>query len=256
MRALLIFLICRQVVCASFGFAYLDDYPPYLFKEGAPSRFALEDLFAETAANGSGYYKEGALEIELSETADTQRAYRFLIKDGGQILMKVEGFDQPALPSSVYRADLDNNGLDDLMVISWSRGVGLAVLLGSVDIFMKKAPESYDHIHYESVAAGPEDFVDMDQDGRAEVIMPSYYMGNKHNYFAYAVYEIAGGRLVNVSSRYKGFPKFIWYTHKPNDKQTTHLTKAEKAGHIREIESKIKYRHILLESGLSGAEGN
>ncbi len=250
MRKGFILLVGCQILCAGLAFAYTEDHPPYSFKEGTPAKFELKSLLKKKNDGYEYLSKDKQLVVKLKESSEEPS---FLIQDGrvrlmkleGPVDMKEEGWESETFPSSVYQADLDKNGMEDLIVLSSQyRPSGLGGHFGAVDIFLKKAPDSYKHIHYEGFDVGSEDFIDLNHDGKTELIMESFYEGSKHNYFAYSVYEIKNGRLVNANSKYKGFPKFIWYTEKDNDAQTTNLTHEEQSKHIQESESKIKYEKL------------
>ncbi len=234
LKKIFVFAACAFWLVGRPAFAYFEEYPPYFFKQGAPKQFQAKLLLEDGQTEFlSG---DGKLVIRLKHAED---AYSFLLQDGDTVLAKV---DEAAdfFVEQVYQADLDKNGFLDLIVFSSSRGAGLGAHFGVVDIYLKSSLIRYEHIHYESFGAGPEDFVDLDGDGRAEVIVGSFYQGEKHNYYAYSVYGIENGKLVNADAKHAGFPKFVQYTNRRNDQNDSRLTPQEKAGHIRKVESRFQ----------------
>jgi hypothetical protein len=145
------------------------------------------------------------------------------------------------MPWAVYRVDLDKNGLEDFIIFYSYRGCGLAASADKVEIFLKKQGGEYQKISYDVMSAGIEDFIDLNHDGQYEVIITDFYSGKKHNYFTYSIYEFKDYKLVNADLKFSGFPKFVWITYKPNDKDTTHLTDDEKAQHVDKKNESINY---------------
>jgi hypothetical protein len=179
--------------------AYVDNYPPYKFKDGAPKH----------------------IEAKLIFTPD-------------------ERYSQPL--SQIYRVNLDGNEMYDNILFSNEGGNGLGALIFKVVILLKKRDRSVEKISYETMANDPiKEFIDLNNDGRSEVIITGIYYGDKHNYFTYDIYELKDYRLVNANSKFKGFPKFVWITYKPNDKDTTHLTEDQRMALSKEKDGSIKY---------------
>ncbi len=232
---LLILLLLSNISPAQ---AYFENYPPFRFSQNPPVSFKTNLLVdydhPEYKSN------DGKVIAKLNETSDT---FDFLLKVGGVVLQEKKEKSTP-LAYAVYEGDLDKNNISDFIVFSSERGCGLASQLSIVDIYLAKADGGYDCVHYESLGGGIEDFIDYNKDGSSEVLISDMYGGDKHNYFAYSVFKIEDGRLVNANHDIKGFPKFIWYTEKKNDKDTKHLTNDEKAQFIKKINSQIKYTEI------------
>lgn len=209
-------------VCAAL--AYFDDYPPYRFAESAPKHINASALVDLTKSEFRS--PDGSVFVSLKEKDWTPD---FVLKEGDKTLL--EQHNEP-FPYAVYWVDIDGNGLKDFIVLYNYRGCGLAATQDKVDMLLKKPDGSYVKISYDTMSSGINDFVDLDKDGKWEVLITDMYEGNKHNYFSYSVYEFENYRLVNVDHKIKGFPKFIWYTHRPNDKNAVGLTEKEKACHV------------------------
>jgi hypothetical protein len=166
-----------------------------------------------------------------------------MLQDGKSILINKNDNKEP-YPYAVYWADLDKNGLNDFIVFYSYRTMGYSFMCEAVEIFLKKKEGGYQKISYDGTSFGLEDFVDLDNDGKNEVIITDTYSGDKHTYFVYNIYEFKNYKLLNANAKFKGFPKFIWFTYNANDKDTTHLTKQERFRHIEEINRRIRYQEI------------
>ena len=211
------FVILIIVFYCSIGDCYVEKYPPYRFRDGQPKHLNIEPI------------------VLLGRDKTEYRT------EDGKIIVKLE---ESPVPYTVYRYDLDDNGLDDYLIFYNYRGCGLGVLNDKVEIYLKQHNHSYQKISYDTLSSGLEDFVDVNKDGKYEVIITGFYWGTKHNYFTYNIYEISNCKLVNADTKFKGFPKFIWFTHKSNDKDTEHLTSEERAGHIDEKDNSVNYAII------------
>lgn len=193
-------------------------------------------VFMVLAENAFGYMRDYPPLSKVNLT--TFKLNRLTEKSRNDLAAQL---DQNYFPNAIYEGDLDRNGFEDLIVFSSSRAPGLGGLFGSVDIFMGRADKEYDHIRYKSFAAGQEDFVDLDQDGRSELIMGSFYEGKLHNYIAYAIYEFSDEHLISSSLRFKNLSRFIKYTKTPNDKFAETLSEVDKATHLKSVASRIEF---------------
>ncbi|MDD4202198.1 MAG: hypothetical protein PHQ52_01895 [Candidatus Omnitrophica bacterium] len=171
------------------------------------------------------------------------------LKYKNKILM--EGDDFNSTLERAIELDLDGNGLNDCVVFRQYFGNSIAVLQGKVDIFLRFSETEFQHIYYEGFCIGSEDFVDMDKDGKSEIIRLDLVRGadkkgKEHNYWGYNIYELVDGKMVNANEKYEGFPKYVWYTEKHNDKDTSHLTKEYREKLAKEQYSKIEQEKIRI----------
>jgi len=226
---------------ATCALAYFSNYPPYKFKENSPKHVEAKLLVDSDKPRFKS--KDGKIFARLKETP---AGFNFLLKDGKIVLARLTD-DKLPLPNSVYQVDLDGNGTKDFIVFYNYRGSGLASQKDRADIFLKNKGGSYQKISFDTLSAGLEDFVDLDRDGKYEVIITGFYSGNKHNYFTYDIYKLKGYRLVNADNRYSAFPKFIWITYNKNDKDTVHLTSEEKLAHIKQKDDSVAYEEVRSE---------
>jgi hypothetical protein len=112
---------------------------------------------------------------------------------------------------------------------------------------LKKDDNSYRYISYDTITASLGDFVDLDKDGKYEVIITGIYNGKKQNYITYNVYTFKDLNLVNVDSKYDDTLLSVWYEYSINDgdKIESDFTKKEKLLHAEQKNSSIQYQTIL-----------
>ena len=218
------FIVLAFFFCQN-AHAYFESYPPYKFKDGPPK--SLESKPVVDLDHAEYRSKDGHIKITLKEINWNSK---LLIKDGHQILMKlhVSEADDLPFPNAVYWVDIDGNGFKDVIVLSSFRGCGIAAHFDHVDIFLKKPNQSYQKISYDTLDADIHDFVTLNKNGEYEVIITGFYEGKTHNYFSYDIYEFKNYKLYNADKKFPGFQKYIWFTSKENDKDTTHLSKKER----------------------------
>ncbi|MEI8344920.1 MAG: hypothetical protein WCG06_02490 [Candidatus Omnitrophota bacterium] len=155
---------------------------------------------------------------------------KLLIKDGDKTLVKlyVTKPNDPPFPNAVYWIDVDGNGLKDFIVLSSHRGTGIGLNFDYVDIYLKKPDRSYQRISFETWAVNLKDFVDLNRNGKYEVIITGFDQGQSHNYYSYNIYAFYKYRLINADQKFPGFPKYVRLTKKPNDKDSHQLSKEER----------------------------
>ncbi|MBF0569887.1 MAG: VCBS repeat-containing protein [Candidatus Omnitrophica bacterium] len=190
--------------------AYYKKYPPYLLKQGPPKTVKAREL---TLKETPAFVKKNS---DLSD------------------------------PSQIYAFDIDGNGLEDYIVILHP---GASELSGQLHIYLQKKKGLFQKISVaRDVYAGIEDFVDVNNDGKYEVIIADVYESKRHNYFAYSIYEFKDGKLANADKKFRGFPKFVWMTDKPNDKNTARLSAKVQQDHVAKKSAAIKYHTVKITS--------
>ncbi len=233
-KTLMIGLVLISFHLCPASFAYNKDYPPYNFKDGPPKHFKVEKLIDYDTSEYKS--KNGDIYACLKDTNDV---FNFIIKNKGVIITSLDKKELP-LPDTAYLADVDGNGLKDFIVFSSYRGCGLAAFNTRVEIYLAKPGGRYQKISYDSLFAGIRDFVVMGKEGECQLIIPDFYYGSKHNYFTYSIYEFNNYRLINADKKYKGFPKFVWYTYKCNDRNA-HLDAKERNAYVKKKDVSIQY---------------
>jgi hypothetical protein len=140
--------------------------------------------------------------------------------------------------SRVFFADLTGDGRKDILVYSYPGANGLGAFIEIADLLIARPNGQFTHTTFESFAAGPEDFLDVNGDGRYEMLWVNYYFEGDHSYWVYRIVEIGNDGLRLNDQLIPEFPKIIWFTEKPNDKPTQRLTAAEREDLIRQSTAK------------------
>ncbi len=239
----LLLLLVLSFCSAKPAFAYWAEYPPYSFKNGPYPHLVAKSLV--NLWGGPMEYRSADKKIYAKVEEPSFRVVKFLLKDGDLVLATNNTTaDDPPYPYAVYQIDLNGDGLSDFVVFWNYRGNGLSGNDDRVELYLKKKDGGYQKIAFDTTVSGLENFVDLNHDGRYEVIISGWYNYNLHSYVTHSIYEFNGTKLVNADAKFQGFPKFIWFTKKPNDKQTTHLTADEKAVQVRLQDKAIEYGNI------------
>jgi hypothetical protein len=122
----------------------------------------------------------------------------------------------------LYSADLDNNGTVDLIYAAYTGGNGLAPPMHVLTLLFDKAgrpvPSEMDG-YFEIDARGLQDLLDLDGDGRAELIRQAYDDG----YWITSAYEARDAHWHRISGRHasRTFPIYTRFTNRANRVPTT-----------------------------------
>ena len=234
-----VFFFLLSLFISSATFAYMEDYPPTINNQAQSYRLKAQLLV--NYQKNDYISKEGLIKAHLKETANS---FSFSLKVGDFTLVKMIEFGIP-MPYAIYQADLNNDGLSDFIVFYNDRANGTpGVYEGKTEIFVNRGKKGFRKISYENLAGGIEDFVDMNHDGKYEVIIGDDEFIRDHMYFSYSIYELNDYKLLNVDQKYKGFPKFVWFTHKSNNKDTDRLKESERYRSVVEKNAAIKYEDL------------
>jgi len=226
---------------------YVDTHPPHSLKDGPYKSLKAKPVYVWDSPE---YHSaDGQIRINVQKSTE-EWSWDFFLQDGATVLAD-RHIDYSPVPFEIYHLDINGDGLKDFIVLMTYMANGISFLHERVELFLKKKEGGYRQIAYDAVSVSIEDFVDLDNDGKLEVIFTGFYGqgGTKqdsrtHNYFSYNVYEFDGYRLKNADGKYKGFPKFVWFTHKSNDKDSGQVTLKERQQHLREKEKGLVYKDI------------
>ena len=227
--------------CAVTSSAYNEDYPPYKFGNEFKGYFKLQSLAGDKPIYEDINYhykdKKGSFELIKTNPENYFSNDSLVIKINNKTILNdkvhwhVTGF---------LKADIDKNGFDDYIVISNSVGNGLfGFAFGKIYIFLGKLDGTYETIYFKSVYPNDNDFIDINNDGKSEIIIGGLEYINDHHYWSYNIYEVKDYKLVNVNAKFNDFPKFIWLTNNRNDKNTTRLTQEEKQSCVEKKDKSI-----------------
>lgn len=133
----------------------------------------------------------------------------------------------------VFHADLNQDNVQDVIVISWTAGCGLAACSANVTFFLSNSEGSYLTKTFHDYEPGPPCFIE--QSNKKPAYINTAFIGSDqgkdgkpHNYWVYNVVEFEQNQMVLNNGRNDHFPKWVWYTFKPNRKETTLLTSKQK----------------------------
>ena len=130
--------------------------------------------------------------------------------------------------AEVYVTDLNRDGQPDFLFVMPGGGAGLAGESCRV-LVAWSGTRRYRVVDFLSMGFGPEDVLDADRDGRAELVQTAFTRadsndGQSHSYWAHRLLEVHGDRL---RPRPGLAPVFIQLTfRRPNHRPTTKLTPA------------------------------
>jgi hypothetical protein len=154
-----------------------------------------------------------------------------------------------AFGGAFYSADLDHNGKPDL-IFAWNTGGnGLAPSMHIVTLMFDRddrpIPCEMDG-YFEIDTNGVKDLVDLDGDGRAELIRQAYDDG----YWITSVYEARDARwhLVKGAHGNRGFPLYTRFTNRPNRVPTVPMPGRHP------VEDDLSNDSPLYSSGLRGVK--
>lgn len=242
---LLISILLFFVSICSNSFAYVGKYPPYNFKDGPPDHLEAEPLVNND--NSEYTSEDGKVSVRLEKT---ENGVELVIEESNYIIIYKDVKDLP-VPYAVYMVDLDGNSLEDFIVFYKYKDLKKGIKEERVEIFLKREEAYFQKISYDSLTAGLGDFVDMDKDGRYEVIITGMYEVMRRKYFSYNIYDIIDYRLLNSDGKFKDFPKFVRYTFKANDENSKILTEEERSLITSEKNSSIQYHKLQSKKELS-----
>jgi hypothetical protein len=154
----------------------------------------------------------------------------------------------------VYESDLNLDGKNDYVLIKYAGGNGIGA--GTADIGFVLSSKTFPNYTFQVMNTMYPDEMDFILiDGKPHFIHTSFHYGDickdgkHHNFWAYNLYRFDGDKLVISNDSSKEFPKTIWYSFKPNHKETDLLYPEQKAQiHKDSIEEiKVKSGELAIE---------
>lgn len=238
-RKTIIVVAVAGVWLAGFGevCAYVESHPP--FPSGKPVPYATLKTTPVIAYDYPAQFADGNLRIETAKVADDQVTTRVVV--GAKVLLDTikESPDMPAPAGSrVFYTDLTGDGRKDILIYAYPGSNGLGASIEMADLLIAQPDGAYHHESFEAFAAGPEDFIDVNGDGRYEMLWVNNYFEGDHSYWVYRVVEIGEDGLRLNDKLIPDFPKIIWFTEKPNDQPTQKLTATEREDLIHQSTTK------------------
>lgn len=159
--------------------------------------------------------RKGAEAIDFASVQFVDSIVRFQGRDrkGGNWKVEAGSIREP----SIYSADLDRNGQRDILLAKHTGGNGLAptmhLLVLLFDDVGRPFPLELDG-YLEIDERGIADVVDLNLDGRAEIVRQSYDDG----YWITSLYEARGGFWHRVKGPHanRQYPLYTRFTHRAN----------------------------------------
>ena len=191
-----------------------------------------------------------AVRVFVLREGDREYSLR-VVKHGEGLGLDLEIDGRPAIPRSAFSpfdfhagvsarsADLNRDGVPDFIVYSFSGGCGLAA--GECNIaFILSDADGYRPTVIQTLFPDERSFVILG--GTPCFIRASFFRvdrcldGKPHNFWGYGILAFDGGRVVVRNDLHPGFPRTVWFTHRPNHTETRLLTAAHKATLHRDAE--------------------
>jgi len=172
------------------------------------------------------------------EKLDAGEAYSYVltITNGGKQVFRYVTTDVG--PSGwvlqAYSGFINDDKVPDYVVVTGGTGNGI---LGwhQIVVFILSTKGSYKAVPIESWGADPlTDLVDVNGDGRCEFIQTAFIDGDKgkdgryHNYWVHNLLRFEGSRCVSANKSDRRFPRWVWFTFKPNHADTDQITKRQR----------------------------
>lgn len=222
-KVALLLAIFLLIFLPSISLAQAANYLP-LSKDETGKPFPLKkeatidsaDSISFTIAAGpSGIHFDSHVGSQPDLVASGQDKYA---KPWRVVISEVSGFE----PVDFFIADLDKNGISDVVIMMPTGGNGLAPTVHLVIIMFdnqgRPIPFEADG-YFEPEANGIDSLVDMNGDGKAELI----YMNFNDGYWITNIYSCNNGRWSRVQGKYgkRDYPLFTRFTNRPNKKAAT-----------------------------------
>jgi hypothetical protein len=143
-------------------------------------------------------------------------------KDGGGAAWRVRLGNLSGYGAHLYTADLDRDRVNDLVIVAPTGGNGLAPTTHLIALTFdgRGRPLLFEADGYfQEDARGVFDLLDLDRDGRAELL----YMNFDDGYWVTTLYEAEGGRWRRVEGTHarRTYPLYTRFTNRPNRRPVT-----------------------------------
>ena len=131
-----------------------------------------------------------------------------------------------------YEGDLNGDTYPDYVFVKYSGGNGIAWGHADVALVLSEGDSDFSVQVVESYVPEPKDFISLN--GQTAFIHASFQYGGLctdgkyHNFWVYRLYAIDDNQLVPADHLSPDFPKVVFYSFKPNHKETKLLTQKAK----------------------------
>jgi len=221
------------------GFAFDDRYPPFDLKD-LKNRVLNTGPINKPDEKGAFRDKDLVIAWETKRIESSVVEVRYKSKQVVQIELPGKDEYSNAL-GEVFYADLDGNGLNDIIIHPEFWGSGLGSFYKTTTILFQAKPGQFQRLDFTSFNFDPRDLVDLKGDGKYELLIMQLADGlAKHNFWTYTPYRIENFNLVMDKKSFIGFPKFIFFTNKPNNQATNMLSQQQKDEYLQMLPQVIK----------------
>lgn len=199
------------------AYAFFDDYLP-LSKAEIRKRISMQHLATLDPSQLISKLKIGQHSIKLSTSSEDELILSGQTTKQGSwtaSLMSIYAM----FPVEAYQADLDGNGQQDLILLKPTAGNGLAptqhITVLSFDADGQVTPWQVEG-YFATDKQGIVDFLDLNGNGRAELVFMSYGEG----YWQTVLYEAQNGQWTQIHGKFAGktYPLLTRFTIKANHK--------------------------------------
>ena len=131
-----------------------------------------------------------------------------------------------------YEGDLNGDTYPDYVFVKYSGGNGLAWGYANLALVLSEGDNDFSVQVVETYAPEPKDFISIN--GQTAFIHASFQYGGLctdgkyHNFWVYRLYSIDDDQIVSADHLSPDFPKVVFYSFKPNHKETNLLTQKAK----------------------------
>jgi len=224
--------------------AYQVDYSPFLSgktpKVYPMQRCQVVKTFANIERGITTWVMQApkATKVSLVVTLSEEDANTICITNrqtGQQLLAPtaIDGWIMGDEAPEVSAGLLNEDSMTDFVLLTNSGGCGLG---GAryFRLFVLSVGHAYQAYSLWTYNAGSEDFIDLDKDGRAEMIHTAFVDaepgrdGRSHNYWVFHLLRFTGAKAVPADRLRPGFPCWILFTFKANHRPTDQLTNRQK----------------------------
>ena len=200
----------------------------------------ITELTRESAADSTNAYSAYSFPIPRQKDSRLDLVWK---KDLGLWFAELTVRGITALPStpfsnfstlagvSAFSSDLNQDGVEDFFITSFSGGCGLASGYCNV-AFILSAGDIYTLTTIETLFPDESNFILINK--KPTFVHTSFHSvaqctdGKAHNFWVYNLLSFDKNEIKVNNSIHPAFPKTIWYTFKPNHAETTILTDEQK----------------------------
>ena len=229
-----------SALLAVIALGYPEEYGPFPSNK-KPKPFPLQECVELKSFNDGNevtwVYAKDTNAVDKVVISQSENDFQYVVKlqtaSGKEIFPETKIDGSPMCGLTVYYGFLNEDKHVDYVIETWSGGCGLAAYYSYLSFFLS-SEDNYHMVCATTLDSDPNDFVDLNKDGRAEWIHTAFIYGEEgkdnkpHNYWVHNLLQFKKNQIVSANYLDSRFPSWIWYTFKPNHKNTTQLTGEQK----------------------------